>query len=195
MAKRRALTDLGVQKLPLPAKGQKDHFDPNYPGLVLRASHGGRKTWAFVYRIGKRQRRMTLGMYPVMGLAEARQVWREARSESEAGRDPSRASERAATDVAGVVEEWLRRDQAKNRSAAQTARKVRRHILPPWGHRPITDIKRRDVLDLIDGIVTASFASCCLRVRCDAALALGGSVSPATLATMRRASSRVSLRR
>ena len=66
MAKRRSLTDLAVQKLPLPAKGQRDHFDPNYPGLAIRASHGGRKMWAYMFRAGRRQRRMTLGTYPAM---------------------------------------------------------------------------------------------------------------------------------
>ena len=152
MARRRALTDLAVQKLSLPERGQRDHFDPSYPGLVVRASHGGRKTWVFMFRVGRRQRRMTLGTYPAMSLAEARQAWREARSEVEAGRDPCRVKERATTDVDGVVAEWLRRDQAKNRSAPQTARKIERHVLPVWGHRDITDIRRRDVLDLIDEI-------------------------------------------
>ena len=150
--RRRGFTDIAVQKLPVPSHGQRDYFDPHYPGLAVRVSHGGRRTWVFVYRIVRRQRRMTLGTYPAMTLAEAREAWREARAEVEQGRDPAVARVRPETDVAGVIEEWLRRDQAKNRSAPQTARKMERHILPVWGYRDITDIARRDVLDLIDGI-------------------------------------------
>ena len=35
-----------------------------YPGLSLRVSYGGGKSWVFFYRHGGRHRRMTLGRYP-----------------------------------------------------------------------------------------------------------------------------------
>ena len=40
--------------------GQLDYFDGAYPGLALRVSHGGRKSWVYFYRIGGKLKRFTL---------------------------------------------------------------------------------------------------------------------------------------
>jgi integrase len=85
-------------------------------------------------------------------LAEARDAWREARQEVAKGRDPARKDGKAATDFRGVFEEWLLRDQGENRSKALVARKLEKDVLPFWQHRPISDIGRRDALDVIDRI-------------------------------------------
>jgi integrase len=52
----------------------------------------------------------------------------------------------------GVFEEWVKRDQVKNRTAAMVKRSIERAVLPHWQHRQIADIGRRDVLDVIDRI-------------------------------------------
>jgi len=107
------------------------------------------------YRIGARQRRLTLGTYPAMSLAEVREAWREARQDVARGRDPARTREHktGATDFRTVCEDWLRRDQGKNRSRDIVARTFERDVLPAWQYRQITDIGRRDVLDVIDAVV------------------------------------------
>ena len=78
----------------------------------------------------------------------------EKRESAQAGRDPAntRKREKGATDFAGVVEEWLRRDQAKNKSRAAVERLLAKDVLPAWGHRQITTIGRRDVMDVIDAV-------------------------------------------
>jgi integrase len=151
---KRALTDAGIQRLKPPASGQVDCFDQGYPGLALRMSYGGGKTFVFFYRLGGRLRRLTLGTYPAITLAEARESWRKARHDVQAGRDPARtrSAGNGATDFQGVFEEWLRRDQANNRSVDVVRRSIKRNVLPYWQHRQITDIGRRDVLDVIDAI-------------------------------------------
>ena len=151
---KRALTAASVERLKPPPQGQIDVFDQGYPGLALRISYGGGKTWVFFYRIGGRLRRMGLGTYPAVSLSEAREAWRGARQEVAQGRDPSqsRKRERPATNFAAVAEEWLRRDQSKNRSHANVVRILNKDVIPVWGHLAIQDIGRRDVLDLIDGI-------------------------------------------
>jgi integrase len=152
---KRALTDAAVKRLKPPATGQAEVFDAGYPGLALRISYGGRKSWAFFYRIGGRLRRMSLGTYPALTLADAREAWREARQEAQAGRDPAtaRKREKGSTDFEGVLAEWLRRDQAGNRSKDAVERLIRKDALPAWQHRQIGDIGRRDVLDVIDAVV------------------------------------------
>ena len=59
--------------------GQVEEFDKGYPGLSLRISYGGRKTWSMFYRLHGKLHRISLGTYPAMSLAEAREAWREAR--------------------------------------------------------------------------------------------------------------------
>jgi hypothetical protein len=41
-------------------------------GFGVRVSPGGGKAWVWVYRFDGRPRRMTLGTYPKLGLADAR---------------------------------------------------------------------------------------------------------------------------
>ena len=101
-----------------------------------------------------KQRRMTLGLYPAMSVQEAHDAWRKARDLVQAGRDPQAVADNAlpAKSVEGVVEEWLRRDQAQHRSGKAIASRFRNYVLPAWQNRLITDIDRRACLDLIDAI-------------------------------------------
>src|SRR5262245_60188638 len=147
------LTDAAVERLKPPAQGQIDYFDQQYPGLALRVSCGGRKTWCFVYRFKGKQRRIKLDIYPAMSVAEAHDSWRKVRNLVLAGRDPAQEGKgQGATDFPSVFEEWLQRDQAKNRSAGVVRRYIERNVLPHWQHRPITEIGRRDCLDVIDAL-------------------------------------------
>jgi hypothetical protein len=67
-----------------------------------------------------------------------------------AGRDPLAEREASATargrTVAAVIEDWLARDQANNRSRAEVERVMRHDVLPVWGRRLISDIRKSDVL-------------------------------------------------
>ena len=115
-------------------------------------SYGGAKTWVYLYRLHKKQRRLTLGRFPAMGLDEAREAWRVARLAVAKGESPTHIRPTAADSFAAVAEEWLQRDQAQNRSVAEVRRVIERDVLPAWGDRPITAINRRDVNELIDGV-------------------------------------------
>jgi len=151
---RRSLTTASVARLKPPSQGQLDYFDKGFPGLALRISYGGGKSFVFFYRISGKLRRMTLGTFPALSLADAREAWRCARKEAIAGRDPvlARKREKPAIDFEHVASEWLMRDQAKNKSRREVQRIVNRELIPAWGQRPVPEITRRDILDLIDGI-------------------------------------------
>ena len=164
-----ALTAASVERIKPPAKGQKDIFDRGYPGLAMRVSYGGRKSFVYFYRLNGKLRRLTLGQFrllepgekvpePKIGdpitLKGARDLWRAARQDVQAGRDPStRRTGVGATDFKGVFEEWIKRDQSNNRSQAVVKRNIERDVLPFWDGRQIGDIGRRDILDVIDAVV------------------------------------------
>jgi integrase len=149
----RTLTAAAVARIKSPKTGQADHFDKSYPGLVLRCSYGGAKAWAYVFRLHGMQRRITLGRWPGMSLAEARTAWREAHGIVSQGESPKHRRPAAADTFAAVVAEWLKRDQASNRTAGHVEQSIERTVLPRWHDRMIATIKRRDVIEAIDAVV------------------------------------------
>ena len=61
------LTQATVARLKLPAgKGEAIHFDDDVPCLGLRLREGGSRTWIVQYRVGKKQRRLTLGSTAIL---------------------------------------------------------------------------------------------------------------------------------
>jgi hypothetical protein len=106
-----------------------------YPGLSLRVSYGGGKSWVFFYRHGGRHRRMTLGRYPAMELAEARSEWRRAAAK---GRDP--LAERQAQNAAPAVkldlferiaDDCERRGFPSRQKRRELALRTKRGVPPP----------------------------------------------------------------
>src|SRR5262249_40537765 len=149
---KRSLTAAAVDRIKPPAAGQTDHHDQGFPGLALRVSYGGAKSWVHFYRHGGKLHRATLGRFPAMSLAEAREAWRNARKLVAKGENPVHARPASADMFASVAAEWLKRDQAGNRTAKRTEQTLKRDVLPLWGDRPIAGITRRDCIELIDGI-------------------------------------------
>jgi integrase len=148
----RSLTVASVARLKPPKEGQVDYFDRGYPGLCLRVSYGGAKAWVYFYRLHGKLRRLSLGRFPGMELDEAHDAWRAARLAVSKGESPAHIKPTAADTFAATAEEWLQRDQAKNRSANEVRRAIEHDVMPAWGERLIAMITRRDVLELIDAV-------------------------------------------
>ncbi|MFN4354896.1 tyrosine-type recombinase/integrase [Parvibaculum sp.] len=153
---KRKLTAAAIDRLKPPASGQVDYFDAALPGFALRVSATGIKSFVVFCRVGGRLRRVTLGRWPALTLARAREKAGQAVEAAERGIDPvglRRAARDAAADsVSAVAAEWLKRDQAGNRTYAEVKRVMERDVLPRWKHRNIRSITRRDALDLLDKI-------------------------------------------
>jgi hypothetical protein len=63
------LTELTVRALKPPERGQKDYADDAIPGLAVRVSQGGTKAFTLTY--GSPRKRLTLGRFPIISLAQA----------------------------------------------------------------------------------------------------------------------------
>jgi hypothetical protein len=57
----RKLTDLFVERAKPPARGRVEYFDAAFPGLALRITDNGGKSWCAFYRFKGRLRRFTIG--------------------------------------------------------------------------------------------------------------------------------------
>lgn len=134
-----------------------DHGKGN---LGVRVFPSGQRSWVFMYKFQGKARRMTLGQYPAMSVAEAHKRHAEAVQALEDGRDPgaahveARQAERVAPTVAQLGKEYLEKwAKPRKRSWAKDDEMLRRDVLPALGHLKAKDVRRRDVLRLLDGIV------------------------------------------
>ncbi len=153
------MTDAGVRNLK--AKAQRyEVWEAGRTGFGVRVSPRGRKTFQYMFWKDGRARRMALGVYGQITLANARVAYAESKKAHTQGRDPAvetveqRRAERDAETVADLVELYLEKwARPRKRSAAEDERILRKEIIPAWGNRKARDIRRRDVIALLDGIV------------------------------------------
>ena len=139
------------------------HYDDKLPGFGLYVGASGARSYFLEYRPGRgrgvHKRRISIGKHGAPWTPQtARDKAIEYLTAVRDGRDPLAEREAAecgpdpARLVSTVVDEWLRRDQAGNRSRHEVERVMRREVLPLWAARPIDDIRKRDIIALIDGI-------------------------------------------
>jgi len=128
-------------------KAQIDYFDETVPGLALRVSVK-RKSWTLHYVQDGRQRRLTFGQYPAISLAAARRMAIEAKGDVAEGVDPAVEADT----LKAISEEYLRRSGSKLRSVEWQERVLNRLVYPVMGDKPITDIRRTDIIRLLDQI-------------------------------------------
>ena len=152
-------TDRSIAALK-PKVERYEAWEDGRTGFGIRVSPTGRKSWLYLYRFEGRARRMTLGVYPVMPLVTARLKHAEAKKLLSEGIDPgaevieARRAEHNAETVADLAEEYLEKwARPRKRSAAEDERILRKDVLPYWGRRKARDIRRRDVIKLLDTIV------------------------------------------
>src|SRR5829696_3189753 len=137
------LTQKIVEATPLPL-GRKsvDYFGRRMPGLVLRVSAGGTKSWNAVYRHHGRSRRLTIGRYPVIALDDARDRAREALCTVSRGIDPAHTSASTFSDLASLC---VAGHVSKLRRARQVERLIERELIPMWGARRVETLSGREV--------------------------------------------------
>lgn len=153
MAKARKLTETGVERI-RPAGERIEYPDLIVQGLRLVVQPSGRKSWAVRTRLRGKPIKYTIGPYPTYKLGVAREAARGVLDAARLGQDPRVIRRVAEADtVEAVVADWLRRDQAKNRGHDKVKRMFDSEIVPRWRGRPITEITRRDAIDVIDRIV------------------------------------------
>lgn len=128
-------------------------------GLFLLVQPSGGKLWRVKYRIDGKEKKLAIGIYPQVGLAEARRRRDAARELVAAGKDPGREKQRekvrsriqAETTFDAIAAEFCqkrRRDGQKAWAASTAARSeyLLSLLKGSIGKLPITDIEPADVL-------------------------------------------------
>lgn len=147
---RKALTDKTIQALK-PRKGVYDVHDMHCPGLTVRVFESGLRSFALRYRYGTKRRRYGLGRYPVVSLVKAREKAIEALRQVEEGIDPSRRRRQPDMQVEAICAAFIRQyAKPRNRNWRETERILNREFVTVHGQRDIRQIKRHDVLEIMD---------------------------------------------
>jgi len=146
-------------------------------GLTLLVNPDGSRWWRLRYRYGGREKMLSLGVYPDVSLALAREKRGEARTLLARGVDPS--SERKAKKVAdadtfkAIAEEWLdsgcpgkrTKSRLKVGTIKQLRHRLKTYVYPYHGSSPIKEITTTAFHTTLKRLVAKDLFETAARVR------------------------------
>ena len=150
------LTDILIRKAKAPAKPTKL---TDGRGLYLLLTPSGGKWWRFKYLFAGKEKLLSLGIYPDVSLAKARDARDDARRQIKEGIDPSAARQEekqeraraAANDFESVAREWLGNVEPRWKPIyhSDTLKRFEAHVFPGIGRKPITEVTAPQLLMLL----------------------------------------------
>jgi integrase len=120
-------------------------------GLHLWVSTTGARAWRLAYRVAGRAQTMSFGLYPEVGLAEARRRRDEARAQLRDGLDPMapRRAKAGMTLREACQTYWDGRQDITDQYRTNALRAMEMHIWPWLGARPIAGVTRDDLMPVL----------------------------------------------
>jgi integrase len=141
---------------------EKAYKLPDGDGLHLLVKPSGNKHWRFRYRFLDRENMLALGVFPTVGLAEARKRRDDAKKLLASGTDPSQAKKldrlraglAAQNTFGAVAKEYLSNLKASRVADITLAKNewLLERLAAPIAHRPIAEIVPAEILDLLKRI-------------------------------------------
>jgi integrase len=163
-AVRQILTDALCRTKP-PRSGRLEIADLRQAGLVLRITSNGARSFAYRFRHPDTRKtlRATIGPYPATTLEAARKRAKAMAAQVADGANPieTRNAEREAASTRtfqALADRYLKEHAERHkrpRSAEEDRRNLAVHVLPKWAKRDFRTIRRADVIELIESIVSA----------------------------------------
>ncbi|MBL8491129.1 MAG: integrase arm-type DNA-binding domain-containing protein, partial [Rhodocyclaceae bacterium] len=166
------LTDAAIRTAKPTDKPQR-LFDSG--GLYLEVAPAGGKWWRFKYRFGGKEKRLSLGVYPDIGLKQARERRDAARKLLANGVDPGvvRKAERASrvaqagNTFEAIAREWMatRGKEWTESYAGKTVSALERHAFPAIGAKPLVEVDAPMLLAMLRAIETRGTVDMAHRVQ------------------------------
>jgi integrase len=164
---RKVLTDALIRALTASGAGRLEYADTRSSGLALRVTAAGAKSWSFRFRdpVSGRPARFSIGPYPAVSLADARERADQLRRAVANGENPIERKRHERSEAPRKTFQYLAdrymTEHARRfkRSADEDDRRLKLHILPKWGRRNYEKISRGDVIELIEELIAAGTPS------------------------------------
>jgi len=160
---RQILTDALCRTKP-PRSGRLEIADLRQAGLVLRITSNGARSFAYRFRHPHTRKtlRATIGPYPATPLEAARKRAKKMAVQVADGTNPieARNAEREAARTRtfqALADRYLKEHAERHkrpRSAEEDRRNLAVHVLPKWAKRDFRTIRRADVIEVIESIVS-----------------------------------------
>jgi integrase len=138
------------------AQGRRHEYrDTDAKGLILRVMPGGVKSWALLYTHARRKRRLTLGEFPAIKLAKARELALEALTHIAQGQDPQgqkqtqRRVQLQALTFNRLADTWLEkhaRMKLKPSAVVEYERMIKADLRPCLGEMRADRVTKQDVI-------------------------------------------------
>jgi integrase len=138
-----SLTDAGVRALEQPERGQVTYWDASLTSFGVRISQGGSRSW--IVMLGSERRRVTIGRYPLISLADARKQAKVLLAEEALGK--FRPARKAYEDA---MREFLEECARKNKP--RTVKDYTWHLTKhfPFARKSVADITPREVVRFLN---------------------------------------------
>jgi integrase len=142
---------------------RREIADGGCAGLYLLLQPSGFRSWAVRYRINGKSKKLTIGSWPAVSLLDARVAAAAARKRVKQGEDPAKAKadDKIKADAAkentvtAVCEGYLAYERGRKdrlRTLDQRVSILKRLVYPALGSRPIGEVRRSDIVKLLDKI-------------------------------------------
>ena len=124
--------------------------DKQCAGLRLSANKSGQRRWIYRRLVNGKLKQETLGYFPKMSLAEARDEWQGRRTEMAKDGDPL---DKDIYTVRELCRDYIDGYAKKlKRSWKEDERQLWLDVVPGWDTRPAAEITRMDVINLIEDV-------------------------------------------
>ena len=131
-------------------------------GLYLEVTPKGSKLWRLKYRFAQKQKKLSIGIYPTITLAEARNHREEAKRLLSGGLDPSAVKKATKEEMVleqsntfeVIAREWhdLKKAEWSEVNAETTLKRLEKDVFPILGKYPIKMITHKMILDLANNV-------------------------------------------
>ncbi|URF05039.1 tyrosine-type recombinase/integrase [Cupriavidus campinensis] len=161
-------TKAALLAIPAPAKGRATYHDTKTPGLQLRVTETGVKTFSVFRRVkGGSPVRLTIGRFPDVSIEKARQQAMSHTAELAIGTDLAERQRkiRAVMTFADLFAEYMtRHSKIKKRTWQQDESQFKQYLSAPLGRKRLSEIGRKNIADVHSSITANGHAATANRV-------------------------------
>ena len=129
-------------------------------GLYVLIKPTASKLWQLKYRYMGKEKTFSVGAYPLVGAAEAREIRDNVKKLLKNGVDPTQhrrstkqqKMEACENTFEAVARRWLSIKKIEDSHEARSLRRMERHAFPRLGFRPIGEIKTIEIVNCLEAI-------------------------------------------